>query len=272
MVVHVVTGAARGIGEAVARTLHGSGELVVVDVDAEGLAAVAEELDAMAVVADISDAHDVARLVEASTARGDLGCLACVAGISPTMADGARVLDVDLRGTALVVDRFRDRCVTGSVTVCVASQAADLVAATPRPEIDAVLDAPLAADLAGRLRAVAPDVVADPGSAYGWAKRGVRRLVVAEAPGWAARGGRIVSVSPGIIATPQGLRELEQQPAMSWMIEQTPVGRMGEPEEIAAVVGFLASPAASFVTGVDWLVDGGSTHQVAAGIADFLGD
>jgi NAD(P)-dependent dehydrogenase (short-subunit alcohol dehydrogenase family) len=102
--------------------------------------------------------------------------------------------------------------------------------------------------------------------AYGLSKWAVRRLVIQRAPAWGAEGARIVSLSPGIIDTPMGRQELEQQPMMAGIIDATPLGRTGTADEIAAVIEFLCSPGASFVTGTDLLVDGGSTEQVRASL------
>jgi NAD(P)-dependent dehydrogenase (short-subunit alcohol dehydrogenase family) len=87
----------------------------------------------------------------------------------------------------------------------------------------------------------------------------VIRLAEREAVPWGALGGRVVSLSPGIIDTGMGQQEFAAQPMMAVMVEKTPLGRMGTDDEIASVVEFLCSDAASFITGSDILVDGGST-------------
>ena len=75
-------------------------------------------------------------------------------------------------------------------------------------------------------------------------------------------GARICSVSPGIIDTPQGRQEAEQHSIMKELVEKTPLGREGRPDEVAAVVGFLLSDEASWVNGIDVLIDGGICASV----------
>jgi NAD(P)-dependent dehydrogenase (short-subunit alcohol dehydrogenase family) len=97
----------------------------------------------------------------------------------------------------------------------------------------------------------------DSGMAYAWAKRGVIAVAARAAVAWGRRGGRVNSLAPGLIDTPMGRQEAEQQPIMKVMLEKTPLGRLGRSEEVAAVVAFLLSDEASFISGIDVLVDGG---------------
>jgi NAD(P)-dependent dehydrogenase (short-subunit alcohol dehydrogenase family) len=264
--VSVVTGAAGGMGAACARRLAARGPVVITDRDATRLDALAGDMraagcDAHTVVTDVADRDEVRELAAMAAALGPVGAIAHTAGVSPTMDDPATIITVDLIGTAYVLDAFLEHATARTAAVCIASQSAYLV-----PPFDAGLGpfpgALLQPGVLDDLRDAAPDLFADPGIAYGWAKRQVVDLVVGCAPAWGARGARIVSLSPGIIDTGMGRQELEVQPFMQTIIDRTPLGRIGTPDEIAAAVEFLTSDAASFVTGIDLLVDGGSTHAI----------
>jgi NAD(P)-dependent dehydrogenase (short-subunit alcohol dehydrogenase family) len=242
--------------------------LVLIDRDPDGLSDAAEALSAVTNVIsadlDVTEADAVHALAGEIGAMGSLRGVAHAAGISPTMADWRRILHVDLVGSAILIDALTPFVRPGTAAVCFASMASQLMLATGDPVVDPILDDPLDYEFLDRMRAAVGDNLEDTGFAYSWAKRGVQRLVRREALRWGPLGGRICSISPGMINTPQGRQEAESQPAMATMLEITPLQREGESIEIAAVVAFLVSDEASFMTGCDVLVDGGVCAAVEA--------
>jgi NAD(P)-dependent dehydrogenase (short-subunit alcohol dehydrogenase family) len=215
---------------------------------------------------DLGDPDVVGQVASAVEAQGGLRALVHAAGLSPTMADAMTIFRVNLFATRRLVDALGPLAQPGAAAVLIASQAGHMAAAGVPPELAAVLDDPLVPDFADRLCDLGfAAATTEPGAAYALSKHAVQRLAVSLAPEWGARGARIVSLSPGMIDTGMGRQEFAAQPFMRTIQEKTPVERrLGRPEEVAAVVAFLCSPSASFVSGVDWIVDGGSTGQVMA--------
>ena len=238
--------------------------LLLVDVDAESVHQVSSRLASSEsdtavepIVLDVTDRAGLTALASRVAELGTLRAVAHAAGISPTMADWRRIFAVDLVGTAALLEELRPLAASGTSIVCFASMAATLGVGEPQPEADAAIDQPLHPQLFERVHEALGAAVENPGMAYVWAKRGVRRLVQQEAVRLGPAAARICSVSPGIIDTPQGRQEAAEHQAMAMMVERTPLGREGRAEELAAVVVFLLSDEASFMSGVDVLVDGG---------------
>jgi NAD(P)-dependent dehydrogenase (short-subunit alcohol dehydrogenase family) len=252
--VSVVTGGAGGIAQACARRLAGRGPVLLADVAPEGLQAAAAALggDVHTALCDVADAASVRALAERAAALGPLGALVHTAGLAPpTPHDPRRVLDVNLAGTARVLDAFLGHAVPGSVAVCIASLAGHRAFAA---EFDALLAEPLDPGLYDRLQAAGgtrDDVLAT----YSLSKRGVMLECRRRAAAWGAQGARIVSVSPGLVADTTIGRAAAT--IVAAYAEQAAVGRAGVAEDIAGVVAFLTSPDAGYVTGCDLLVDGG---------------
>jgi NAD(P)-dependent dehydrogenase (short-subunit alcohol dehydrogenase family) len=255
----VVTGAG-GMGEAVARRLGPGAIVVLADASDAQLVGATGRLEAAGhavhgVRTDVSAADDVAVLARTASALGPLRAVVHTAGVSPVQATPERIVQVDIIGTARVLDAFEPYVQPGTVAVCIASMAGTM--SPVDPETLQVL-ATTPTDELTRLAALDPATM-DPGTAYGLAKRANHARVEAASIAWGRRGGRVVSISPGIIATPMGAAELAGPfgDAMRGMIEMSACRRLGTPDDIAAAVEFLVSPAASFITGTDLLVDGG---------------
>jgi len=261
----VVVGAG-GMGMAVARRLADRHRVLLADIDGEKAEAEAVAMrdsgcDASAIACDVTSPDAVAALADEVKARGGLGVLAHVAGLSPTGSDFHAILRVNLMGAALVAEALLPQAGQGSAAILIASMAAYGI--QPGEAELAVLREPAAPDLAERLAAVVGPERANAGMGYTYAKYGLLLYARSNAAAWGAQGARIVSLSPGLIATPMGAKEFEANEHKRTMFQASPLKREGTMLEIADAVEFLASDRASFISGTDLLVDGGLTGALA---------
>jgi NAD(P)-dependent dehydrogenase (short-subunit alcohol dehydrogenase family) len=258
---------AGGLGLAAARRLGQRNRLLIVDRNPAALDAAVASLsndgfDASGAVCDIVQPDTFAALEHALAAHGAPKIVAHVAGIAPSGGDWRTIMDVNLAGAARMEQFFAPRMRDGAVALFVSSSGGH-VRPEPAAEVLAVLDAPLAADFLARLEAAYSDEISS-GLAYLLSKRGLNRMVCAKAPEWGVRGARIVSLSPGAIASPMGRFENARNPAKRKMLTTLPLGREGTMLEVADAIEFLTSDRASYITGTDLLMDGGLTALAAA--------
>lgn len=251
----VITGAAGGMGSAIARELAGHGRpLILSDLHAAPLARLAADLPNASVVA--GDITDPAHHRQLFAAAGDVAVLVHAAGVSPTMASGHELFAINFTATAALVEAALPRMVAGGVAVLVASNSAQFVAGWPMDKLVQQL-------MGGRLPWLAKRLLANPQLAYPLSKRAVQLYASRMATAFGARGARIVSLSPGMTDTRMGRQEQAATPTMDRLLNVTPARRLGKSHEIAATVAFLVSAGASYITGTDILVDGGTVAGVA---------
>jgi NAD(P)-dependent dehydrogenase (short-subunit alcohol dehydrogenase family) len=208
---------------------------------------------------DVSSRASVQALVEKATRIGEITGLIHAAGVSPTQASPETILKVDLYGTALVLEKFGEVIARGGAGIVIASQSGHRLGALADEQNAALATTP--ADQLLTLPMLQPDQVRDSLHAYQLSKRGNSLRVMAEAVRWGKRGARLNTISPGIIITPLAKDELSGPRGEGYrrMIELCPVGRAGTPDEVGSVGALLMSHDGAFITGSDFLMDGGVT-------------
>lgn len=261
--VMILTGAGQ-IGMAIARRMGYGMKIIIGDKKPENGAAIARIMneagfDAEALEMDLSSRESIKKLIAKAQEYGDITMLVNAAGVSPSQAPVEAILKVDLYGTAVLLEGVGQVIKEGGVGVTISSQSGHRMPALT-PEEDEQLACTPTEELLN-LTILQPENIRDTLHAYQIAKRCNEKRVMAESVKWGEKGARINSISPGIIVTPLAIDEFNGPRGDFYknMFAQCPAGRPGTADEVANVAELLMSDKGAFITGADFLIDGGAT-------------
>lgn len=259
----ILTGAGQ-IGMAIARRLGYNKKIVIGDknkTNADTITKIMNEagFDAAAVETDLSSRTSILQLIDVALQYGEIAMLVNAAGVSPSQASIETILKVDLYGTAVLLEEVGKVIKKGGAGVTISSQSGHRM-----PALGAEIDEQLATTPTEKLlnlKVLQPQNIRDTLHAYQMAKRCNVKRVMAEAVKWGEKGARINSISPGIIVTPLAIDEFNGPRGDFYknMFAKCPAGRPGTADEVANVAELIMEPKGSFITGADFLIDGGAT-------------
>lgn len=261
--VMLVTGAGQ-LSMAIARRMGYGMKIVMGDKNLGNAKAIAETMnhagfDVEPVEMDLSSRASILSLIEKAKEYGEIQMLVNGAGVSPSQAPIEAILKVDLYGTAVLLEEVGKVIAEGGVGVTISSQSGHRMPQLS-PEEDEQLAMTPTEELLS-LELLRPEHIKDTLHAYQLAKRCNEKRVMGEAVKWGAKGARINSISPGIIVTPLAMDEFHGPRGDFYknMFAKCPAGRPGTADEVANVAELLMSDKAAFITGADFLIDGGAT-------------
>lgn len=259
----ILTGAGL-IGMAIARRMGYGKKIVIGDKKMENAEAIAKVMneagfDALPVEMDLSSRESILNLITEAQKHGEISMLINAAGVSPSQAPVETILKVDLYGTAVLLEEVGKVIKEGGVGVTISSQSGHRMPAFS-PEIDEQLALTPTEELL-ELEMLQPENIKDTLHAYQMAKRCNVKRVMAEAVKWGEKGARVNSISPGIVVTPLALDEFNGPRGDFYknMFAKCPAGRPATADEIANVAELLMTDKGTFITGADFLIDGGAT-------------
>ena len=261
--VMILTGAGQ-IGMAIARRMGYGKKIVVGDKKMENAEDVARIMNnagfnAIPVEMDLSSRASILSLIAEARKYGEISMLVNAAGVSPSQASIETILKVDLYGTAVLLEEDGKIIKEGGVGITISSQSGYRMPALTADEDEQLACTPTEELLS--LDILQPQNIRDTLHAYQMAKRCNVKRVMAEAVKWGERDARINSISPGIVVTPLALDEFNGPRGDFYknMFAKCPAGRPGTADEIANVAELLMSDRGAFITGADFLIDGGAT-------------
>ncbi len=259
----LLTGAGQ-IGIAIVRRIGFGKRIVVADYSIDNAEKMVKTLiesgfDAVPFQCDISSRNSVESLIRFATSEGQIVHFVNAAGVSPSQAPIERILEVDLYGTSLLLEEVGKVIAEGGTGVTISSQSGHRMPALT-PEQDNLLATTPVEELL-ELEMLKPENIRDTLHAYQLAKRCNVKRVMAESVKWGNRHARINSISPGIIVTPLAIDEFNGPRGEFYknMFAKCPAGRPGTADEVGALAEFMMSDRGEFITGSDFLMDGGAT-------------
>ena len=259
----LVTGAGQ-IGLAIVRRM-GYGKKIVIatrrpDKAKETLTTLTNAgFDAVVIEMDMASRESIVNAVKTAQEYGPIKMLVNAAGVSPSQASIKQILQVDLLGTAILLEEVRKVIVPGGVGVTISSQSGWRMKQLT-PEEDRALAMTPTEELLD-LDILQPENIVNTLHAYQLAKRCNEKRTMYEAVEWGKRGARLNDIAPGIIVTPLAVDEFNgiRGDFYKNMFAKCPAGRPGTTDEIADVAELLMSERAQFITGSTFLIDGGAT-------------
>lgn len=261
--VMILTGAGQ-IGMAIARRVGYGMKIVIGDKKPENAKAIAKIMneagfDVEAMGMDLSSRKSIKNLIAKAQEYGEIAMLVNAAGVSPSQAPVEAILKVDLYGTAVLLEEAGKVIKEGGVGVTISSQSGHRMPALT-PEEDEQLACTPTEELL-QLDILQPENIKDTLHAYQMAKRCNEKRVMAESVKWGEKGARVNSISPGIIVTPLAIDEFNGPRGDFYknMFAKCPAGRPGTADEVANVAELLMGDKGAFITGSDFLIDGGAT-------------
>lgn len=259
----ILTGAGQ-IGMAIARRIGFGKKIVIGDKNiqnAQNISKIMNEagFDTVAVEMDLSNRESILNLIKTAQSYGKIAHLINAAGVSPSQAPIEVILKVDLYGTAVLLEEVGRVINKGGCGVTISSQSGHRMPALT-PEVDEQLATTPTEELLN-LDVLQTANIKDTLHAYQMAKRCNVKRVMAEAVKWGKRGARLNSISPGIIVTPLALDEFNGPRGDFYknMFAKCPAGRPGTADEVANVAELIMGNQGAFITGSDFLIDGGAT-------------
>ena len=259
----ILTGAGQ-IGMAIARRVSMGKKLVIGDksrANGEAITKIMNEagFDAVFVACDLSSRESILNLISEAQKFGEIAHLINAAGVSPSQAPIETILKVDLYGTAVLLEEVGKVIKAGGTGITVSSQSGHRM-----PALGAEIDEQLATTPTEELldlSVLQPENIRDTLHAYQLAKRCNVKRVMYEAVRWGERGARVNSISPGIIVTPLAIDEFNgiRGDFYKNMFAKCPAGRPGTADEVATLAELMLDSRGAFITGSDFLIDGGAT-------------